>query len=132
METSVLDEVKTTVDQLIRVLSTKNIVGEPIDMGDRIIIPVTRVGLAFGAGAGETKGGQAGGSGGGTGGAAGVTPVAAIVFYKNIPGPEGVKVLPLAPYGQLGKALGEIVSTVAEKMGRERPKGTEKASAGTA
>lgn len=124
----VQEEIKTMVDELLRVLSTKNVIGEPMDMGDRTIITVTKVGLAFGAGTGEAKGEQGTGSGGGAGGGVGVTPVAAIVIYKNIPGPEGVKVLPLASPGPIARAIGEVASTVAEKMSARRPKETEKAT----
>jgi len=112
------EEIRTTVDELLRVLSMKNVIGEPIEMGDRTFITVTKVGLAFGAGKGEAKGENGQGGGGGAGGAAGVTPVAAIVVYKNIPGPEGVKVLPLTPPSPIARAIGEIVSTVSEKMGQ--------------
>jgi uncharacterized spore protein YtfJ len=115
---SAQDEIRTTVDELLRVLSMKNVIGEPIDMGDRTFITVARVGLAFGAAKGEAKGENGGGGGGGAGGAAGVSPIAAIVVYKNIPGPEGVKVLPLSPPSPLARAIGEIATVVSEKMGQ--------------
>ena len=131
---AVQEEIRTTVDELLKVLSMKNMVGEPIDMGDRIFITVARVGLAFGAGKGEGRGEQGQGTGGGAGGAAGGTPVATIVVYKNIPGPEGVKVLPLTPPSTVARAVGEFASAVTEKMSRKEmakqpAKETEKAPA---
>lgn len=115
---AVEEQVKTTVDELLKVLPVKNIMGEPMDMGDKIIITVTRVGLAFGTGRGEGKGEKGvTGTGGGAGGAVGVTPVGVLVILKNVPGPEGVKVMPLTGPSALGKAIGEIASTVVEKMG---------------
>lgn len=112
------EQVKTTVGELLKVLPVKNIMGDPMDMGDKIVITVTKVGLAFGTGRGEGKGEKGmTGTGGGAGGAVGVTPVAVLVIQKNVPGPEGVRVLPLTGPSALGKAIGEIASTVVGKMG---------------
>jgi uncharacterized spore protein YtfJ len=67
---------------------------------------------------GEGKGmmsSDASGAGAGAGGAAGIKPVAMIVVFKNISGPEGVKVLTLSA-NPLAQALGEIGSEVMSMM----------------
>jgi uncharacterized spore protein YtfJ len=114
---AVQEQVKTTVDELLKVLPVKNIMGDPMDMGDKIVITITKVGLAFGTGTGEGKGERGmGGSGGGAGGAVGITPVAVLVIQKDKAGPDSVKVLPLTGPSALGKAIGDVASTVVERM----------------
>src|ERR1035441_10566074 len=87
-------QIRTIVDELLKAISTKNIIAEPIEVGDNVIITITKVGLGFGTGMGEGKGmgmggnGNGAGSGAGAGGAAGVSPVAIVVIHKSIPGPE--------------------------------------------
>lgn len=107
------DMIKTTIEEILRVLSTKNVIGEPIVMEDKVLIPVTKIGMGFGAG-GE------GSRGTGAGGGAGVGPVAMVVIFKGVPGPEGVKVLPLETPSPIGKAIGEAASTMAEMMRHRR------------
>ena len=77
-------QIRTTVDELLKAISTKNIIAEPIEVGDSVIITITKVGLGFGTGMGEGRGmgtrgnGNGAGSGMGAGGAAGVSPVAIV------------------------------------------------------
>jgi uncharacterized spore protein YtfJ len=111
------DQIKTTVEEILKVLATRNIIGEPIEMEDKTLIPVTRIGMGFGAGMGEGKGEKGeGGKGGGAGGGAGVDPVALIVILKGLPGPEGVKVLPLTAPNPMAKAISEITPAIIEKL----------------
>ncbi|MGZ7210124.1 MAG: GerW family sporulation protein, partial [Methanobacterium sp.] len=76
--------VKTTVDELLKVLATDNVIGETMEVDDKVIIPITKVGLAFGTGAGMGGMGNQKGSGGGAGGGAGIEPISVIVAFKNI------------------------------------------------
>jgi uncharacterized spore protein YtfJ len=120
-------EIKTIVDELLKAISTKNIIAEPIEIGDNVMITITKVGLGFGAGMGEGKAAERGGaSGGGVGGVAGVSPVAVLVIHKSISGPGGVEVKSLSPPSALGKAISDIASTVVEKIGSQRTKNEEK------
>jgi uncharacterized spore protein YtfJ len=125
---STLDqEIRTVVDELLKVISTKNVIAEPIEVGDNVIITITKVGLGFGAGMGEGKAAERGtGSGGGVGGVAGVSPVAVLVIHKSISGPGGVEVKSLSPPSAVGKAIGDIASTLVEKIGSKRHKNEEK------
>ena len=122
---AVEQDAKTTVEELLKVISTKNVIAEPIEVGDNVVITITKVGLGFGTGAGEGKGekGEAG-SGRGMGGVAGVSPVAVIIVHKSMTGPEGVEVKSLVPPSAVGKAIGEIASTIMERV-KSKPK-TEK------
>jgi uncharacterized spore protein YtfJ len=115
------DEIKTTVDELLKVISLKNVIGEPMVFGDKTLIMVAKMGVGFGAGSGEGKSEKGeGGTGAGGGAGAGVTPVAVVMVDKTVPGPEGVRVLSLAEPSGLGKTLGEIASSVAERMGSRK------------
>ena len=80
--------------------------------------------LGFGAGMGEGAGkggsqsqgeGEGSGSLAGAGGAAGIEPIAMIVVFKNVEGPEGVKVLTLSS-NPIAQALGELGSAAMETM----------------
>jgi len=111
------DQIRTTVEGLLKVLSTKNAIGEPIEVEDKTIIPVAKIGMGFGAGAGEGKSEKGeGGKGGGAGGGAGVDPIAMVVVFKGVPGPEGVKVMALAAPSPIAKFIGEIASSMMEKF----------------
>ncbi len=121
------DQIKTTVEELLKVLAIRNIIGEPIEMEDKTLIPVTKIGMGFGAGMGEGKGEKGeGGKGGGAGGGAGVDPVALIAIFKGVPGPEGVKVLPLAAPNPIAQSIGEIVPAILEKLKEKKETPKEK------
>ena len=66
------DPIKTTVEEIRKVLNVDNVVGETIESDDKLLIPVTKMGMGFGAGMGEGKAqNDMAGSGAGAGGAAG-------------------------------------------------------------
>ena len=44
---TVEQDVKTTVDELLKAISTKNVVAEPIEVGDNVLITIARVGLGL-------------------------------------------------------------------------------------
>ncbi|VVB72933.1 Sporulation protein YtfJ (Spore_YtfJ) [uncultured archaeon] len=90
------DAIKTAIDELLKSLSTSNIAGEPIELEDKFIIPIAKMGMGFGAGECRRGSEPEKSPGGGAGGGVGVFPVAVVVVFKGIPGPEGVKVIPLS------------------------------------
>ncbi|WJI08869.1 sporulation protein [Methanobacterium sp. CWC-01] len=112
------DPIKTTVEEIRKVLNIENVIGEVIETEDKVMIPITKFGMAFGAGMGEGKGptGQGGGAGAGAGGGAGIEPVAMVVVFKGVSGPDGVKVLSLKSADPLVRAIGEVGSTVKDLM----------------
>jgi uncharacterized spore protein YtfJ len=120
-------EITTIVDELLKAISTKNVISEPIEIGDRVFITITKVGLGFGTGKGEGNAADRGtGKGGGSGGVAGVSPVAVLVIHKSISGPGGVEVKSLARPSAVGQAVSQIASTIVEKMASKKEKGGQK------
>ncbi|HYB03186.1 MAG TPA: spore germination protein GerW family protein [Nitrososphaerales archaeon] len=119
----IADDVKATVDELLRAVSTKNVISDPLEVGDKVVITVTKMGLGFGTGKGESKGTTGpGGVGEAVGGAVGVTPIAIIVINKSISGMGGIEVKHLAPPSGIGKALGEIASSITQAMSESKNK----------
>lgn len=107
--------VKTTLEQIEKVLTTRTVVGEPIIVGDKTLVPLISVGFGFGAAGGSGKGEakQKGeGAGGGTGGGAWVRPIAVIIVDK-----EGVRIEPIRK-GLLTTIdkIGETVPRMVDKL----------------
>jgi uncharacterized spore protein YtfJ len=99
---------KETASELKAFLSSKNVMGDPIDFGDKLVVPVARYGFGFGAGGGHGKDG--GGQGAGAGG--GIEPVALIILHKDVRGPEGVQVMSLKKDSQIA----QVISALSESM----------------
>ncbi len=104
------DLLKLTLDELDKLISAKTVMGEKIEVDNKIIIPVAGFGFGFGAGGGSGKGDEE--SGGGVGAGGGVTPVAVIILHKDVKGHEGVQVLSLkksSPVAEVIETIGETV-----------------------
>jgi uncharacterized spore protein YtfJ len=113
------DPIKTTVEEIRKILNIENVIGKTIETDDMLLIPITKMGMGFGSGMGEGKGtDDMGGSGAGAGGAAGVEPQAVVVVFKGVSGPEGVKVMSLKSPGPLSRAIGEVSDAAVEIMGK--------------
>jgi uncharacterized spore protein YtfJ len=112
------EPIKTTVEELRKLLEIRNFVGEAIVTEDKLLIPVMRMGVGFGVGAGEGNSptGQGGGKGSGAGAAAGVEPVAMVVVTKGVTGPEGIRVLNLTSGGTMSKVIGELGMVITDVM----------------
>lgn len=116
---------KTTLAEMEKVLSIRTIVGDPINIDGRTIIPLISVGFGFGAGGGSGKGEgprKGEGEGGGTGGGAWVRPVAVIISDK-----DGVRIEPVvsgfsAALEKVGESMPNLIEKIVEKMA-ERKKG---------
>ena len=106
---------RSTADEIGRVLDPKHAIGEPLVVGSTTIIPLLSVGFGFGAGGGGgedpgDKGG--GGSGGGGGGGGGVKPVAVVIIDEK---GARLEAIPDAPSGL--EKLGSAIAGVLEKRG---------------
>ena len=103
--------VRTTLEEIEKVLSTKTVVGEPMTFEGNTLIPLISIGFGFGVVAGSGKGNKQKGdsTGAGTGGGAGVKPVAVIIIGK-----EGVRIEPIM--GSLATAIGRIGEAVPNAM----------------
>jgi uncharacterized spore protein YtfJ len=96
------------VAEIDRILNSKTVVGEPIEVGGSTLIPLLTVGFGFGVGAGEGNDPQKGqGHGGGTGGGGGVRPVAVVIIDA-----DGVRIEPI----KSGSA--SVLEKVAEGISR--------------
>lgn len=108
--------IRIAVSELERLISTKNVVGEPVAMGDRVMIPISGYGFGFGGASGKGTAGEtqttAGGEGSGVGAAAGVTPIAVVVLDGTVCGPTGVQVHLLKKKSELA----EVVSTLSSSL----------------
>jgi uncharacterized spore protein YtfJ len=114
---------KETASTLEKLFANKNVLGTPMDLGDKTMITLSRYGFGFGAGGAHMN--QTGGEGGGAGGA--IEPIALIIVHKDISGPEGIKVLSLRwnPFAQVFETLSEnlapqIVDALKVMTGHEK------------
>lgn len=110
--------IRIAVSELERLISTKNVVGEPVAMGDRVMIPISGYGFGFGGASGKGNAGEgqasasAGGEGSGVGAGAGVTPIAVVILDGTVCGPTGVQVHLLKKRSELA----EVVSTLSSSL----------------
>lgn len=113
---------QTLVGEIERLLNTKSVVGDPIEVGGKTVIPLVSLGFGFGAGSGTGNApkskadrdleGMAGGGGGG----GGIKPVGVIVVDD-----EGVRFDPVkgGTASVLERAVDALASTVNRKRGSD-------------
>ena len=109
---------KATLAEIERLLSTRTVVGEPINVEGNTIIPLVAVGFGFGAGGGsgkEQKAVSMEGLGAGSGGGGGIKPVAVIIVNKDGVRLEGVRRGAATMFEKVGEAVGKIVEKRGEK-----------------
>ena len=75
---SVDDLIRTMMQEFRQIVKTETVVGDPIEVGGTVIVPVSKISFGFGAGGGKKANKGDGGSG--TAGGASVEPVAFIVI----------------------------------------------------
>ena len=113
MNNSVADLIKSVVGELKEVAKSETVIGEPVTVGDRTVIPVVKISFGFGAGGGqgEAPGNNGSGFGGGGGGGAKIEPAAFIVMDK-----DGIQLLPAGK----GKwdAIIDAIPGIAKKLGK--------------
>ena len=110
--------IKTTLNEIERILTTKTVVGEPMTVEGNTLIPLVAMGFGFGGGGGTGKAPKerGEGTGGGTGGGGGIKPVAVIVVNK-----DGVRVEPVkGGMASFAEKAAEIVGKVIEKRGEKK------------
>jgi uncharacterized spore protein YtfJ len=93
-----VDAINATLDELFEALSSQ-LICEPIELEDKIIIPITKMGLGLCTDIARTGShvSQEGLNRCKAGGGVGIFPIAVVIVFKGILGPEGVKVVPLSP-----------------------------------
>lgn len=115
MANNVVDILKGVVGELKEVARTETVIGEPVTVGDRTVIPVVKISFGFGAGGGQKEGDKTGEFGGGGGGGAKIEPTAFIIMDK-----DAVRILPVAK----GKWEGVIdaIPGLAKKLAKWKDK----------
>ena len=98
------ENIKTTVEELRKLINVDNVIGSPIETEDKILIPVMRMGVGFGAG--ESLLGNEGNDVAGA--AAGVEPISMVMIPKKGNNAEGVRVLDLSKGTETNKALSDL------------------------
>ncbi len=106
---------KSTVEELDRLLNAKNVLGDPIERDGSTVIPIVSYGFGFGAGGGQDSKKV---SGGGTGGGGGIKPVGAIIFDQNGARVEGVK----GAITNLAEIVGETAGHALDKLAKREDK----------
>ena len=109
--------------ELKTIARTESVVGEPIEIAEKTIIPVIKIKLGFGAGAGEDMSGgkHAGGSGGGGGGGISIEPAAFITIV-------GDEISVLSPKGSRFEKIAESVPGIVTKIMEIKGKSEESSS----
>jgi sporulation protein YtfJ len=127
---SLEDVIKEVAGELENLVSTKTVIGDPVESAGKTIIPVTRVSFGFGSGGGEEKKNESqSGFGGGGGAGAKIEPVAFIVISE-----EGVSVHSISRKDSISTILEAVpglfeeVKTVKERMGKNKKEESEKST----
>ncbi|MBE6486608.1 MAG: hypothetical protein E7Z85_07200 [Methanosphaera stadtmanae] len=105
------NSIEKTLSEIQKVMNTNSIVGTPIEANDKIIIPISKTALGFGVGVGTNNGTSETGIGG-TGGGGSIDPVALLIVYKDIPGPNGVELVQINKDDSLEGLLSGISKVV--------------------
>lgn len=116
MSNNVVDILKGVVGELREISKSETIIGQPITVGNRTVIPVVKISVGFGAGGGQGEDEKKGsGFGGGGGGGARIEPAAFIIMDDS-----GVSLLP-AVKGKWGDII-DSIPDVAKKFSQWREK----------
>ena len=98
------NNIRTTVEELHKLINVDNVIGTPIETEDKLLIPVIRMGVGFGVG--ENLTGKEGSGAAGAG--AGVEPISMVLIPKKGNNAEGVRVLDLSKGNTTNKALSDL------------------------
>ncbi len=108
--------IRAITGEMQKSLSARTVVGDPISIEGKTIVPLVSVGMGFGAGTGSGKEQTSGGGGGG--GGMGMKPVAVIIIDA-----QGVRVERLkSPKSSLMEQLAGAVPKLAESMPGKKEK----------
>ncbi|HJH32362.1 MAG TPA: sporulation protein [Methanosarcinaceae archaeon] len=121
---SVENIIKEITGELERLVTTKTVIGEPVEAAGKTIIPVTKVSFGFGSGGGEGKGDKGEtGFGGGGGAGAKIEPIAFIVVSEN-----ETRLLTVSGKTDLGKIIESVpevldkIKSIKSNMGKKKGK----------
>ena len=116
MTNNVVEILKAVVGELRDIARSETIIGEPVQVGKRTVIPVVKISVGFGAGGGQGEDQKRGsGFGGGGGGGARIEPAAFIIVDE-----KDVMLLPVAK-GKLDQII-DAIPGIAQKLSQLREK----------
>ncbi|MBE6512587.1 MAG: sporulation protein [Methanobrevibacter olleyae] len=95
--------IKTTVEELRKLINISNYIGEPIETEDKILIPVSKAAVGFGIGEHKKENEITG-----TGAGLSVEPTTMVVVTKGKTGVEGIRTVNLTKGNESNKALNEL------------------------
>lgn len=128
MSNNVVEILKGVVSELREIARSETIIGEPVNVGKRTVIPVVKISVGFGVGGGQGEDQKRGtGFGGGGGGGAKIDPAAFIIIDD-----KDISLLPVAK-GKLDQIIDAIpgfaqkLSKLKEKLKKEKEEKTEEA-----
>lgn len=109
------NSIEKTLNEIQKVMNTNSIIGKPIVTKDKTIIPISKTALGFGVGV-ANKDSNNHTDLGGAGGGGSIDPVALLIIYNNIPGPDGVELVPMdqqdTPLEDLLNGVGKTLFTL--------------------
>lgn len=94
------EDAKKTIGDLKNLVSVDNCIGEPIELENKIIVPVSKFGIAWGAGSKDNMDGGAAG--------ASVEPVSVMIVDKSIEGFESVRILKLNGENDMNDLIADL------------------------
>ena len=116
MSNNVVEILKGVVGELREIARSETIIGEPVTIGDRTVIPIVKIMVGFGAGGGQGEDEKSrSGFGGGGGGGTRIEPAAFIIMDK-----DGVSLLPVTK-GKLDQII-DAIPGFAQKFSKLRDK----------
>ena len=81
---NLVEVLQTVVGELRQMARSESIIGAPVTVGERTVLPITKLSFGFGAGGAEgTRTDKGTGFGGGGGGGAMIEPVAFLILDKD-------------------------------------------------
>ena len=115
-DNNVVDILRSVVGELREIAKSETVVGEPISVGNRTVIPIVTISVGFGAGGGQGEDKKAmTGFGGGGGGGARIEPSAFIIMDE-----DGVSLLPMAK-GKWDQII-DAIPGIAKKISKLKDK----------
>jgi uncharacterized spore protein YtfJ len=117
---------KDIVGELKGIASSQTVIGDPITVADKTVVPVVKISVGFGAGGGQGETpDKGGGFGGGGGGAAKIEPSAFIIMDKDkisllSAKPGKLDALVEAVPGLIGK-----IKDIKGQLGKDKSESTE-------
>jgi uncharacterized spore protein YtfJ len=93
MEAQLKETLSSIIEELKAIASTKTVVGDPLTLDGKMVVPVSRIMVGFGVGGGEGEGAKKrGGFAGGGAGGARIDPIGFIIIDG-----EKISFLPTKP-----------------------------------